>query len=101
MESMRGRRQLTRTLVNFRDESNNSFKDNGVELTSGEGAMDKVEVTSEVYYVSILLKEDTLKTIKTRSFERFYELKVKITSSSLTNLVREGGQLDQNGDVWS
>lgn len=63
--------------------------------------MDKVEVTSEVYYVSILLKEDTLKTIKTRSFERFYELKVKITSSSLTNLVREGGQLDQNGDVWS
>lgn len=63
--------------------------------------MDKVEVTSEVYYVSILLKEDTLKTIKTRSFERFYELKAKITSSSLTNLVREGGQLDQNGDVWS
>lgn len=63
--------------------------------------MDKVEVTSEVYYVSILLKEDTLKTIKTRSFERFYELKAKITSSSVTSLVREGGQLDQNGDVWS
>jgi len=30
-----------------------------------------VEVTREVYYVSVLLKENTLKTIKTRSFERF------------------------------
>jgi len=60
-----------------------------VEVTNGEGAMHKVEVTSEVSYVPILLEENTLNVIKTRSFERFQELRAKVTSSLVTSLVRE------------